>query len=139
MRIAFVGLLSLAASCELAPSPRIGAQVALAPNSSFAAIQKDILEPRCARPNCHGQPRAAPMSLTGDRAFDNLVRAKSRQTDMHLVEPFSPQESYLMLKLRGRAGDAGGRPTQMPLNRSPLSEDELERIASWIAEGALIE
>lgn len=49
------------------------------------------------------------------------------------VVPGDPSASFLIEKLTSEAPRAGQR---MPLNRDPLSAEEIELIRTWIAEGA---
>ena len=55
---------------------------------------------------------------------------------MILVEPFDPANSYLVLKLRGTAGDAGGVASPMPIGDAALDESDIQAIEAWIANGA---
>jgi hypothetical protein len=54
---------------------------------------------------------------------------------MNLVEPGAPDQSYLVLKLRGAAGWVGGIPTSMPTDYA-LDEGDIAAIEAWIANGA---
>jgi hypothetical protein len=52
------------------------------------------------------------------------------------VAPGAPDQSYLLLKLRGQAATVGGAATRMPLGQDPLSEPALELVQRWIERGA---
>ncbi len=119
------------------PEPRVGAPRELSLATDLAALERDVFTPSCARANCHGTPRRAPFSLEAGAVFGAVVDQPSRQVPaLDLVEPGDVEASYLVLKLRGHAGTVGGRDTQMPLNRTPLSEEVVARIETWVAEGA---
>lgn len=128
----------LVTGCGIYPEPTVGDARLLGQNLvTFDAIQADILTPACARPTCHGAPRGAPMSLEEGAAYANLVSVQSRQAPALLrIHPSSPGTSYLVHKIRGTAHEVDGRPTRMPLNRTPLSEDAIRRIEAWIRAGA---
>jgi len=53
------------------------------------------------------------------------------------VEPFEPANSYLVLKLRGTAGEVGGVASPMPIGEAALDESDIQAIEAWIANGAL--
>lgn len=64
-------------------------------------------------------------------AYDNLVNVPSA-CDRDRVEPGDSAASHLYVKLT--APDCGA---QMPLGRSPLSEEDIATIAAWIDAGAM--
>ncbi len=51
---------------------------------------------------------------------------------MDMVEPGSPDQSWLVLRLRGE----GGR-QYMPLGDAQLTDGEIAAVEAWIANGAL--
>jgi hypothetical protein len=59
-----------------------------------------------------------------------MVNVPSTQAVMDLVEPGSPDQSWLMVRLRGEEGYQ-----VMPPN-DPLSAAELAAVEGWIADGA---
>ena len=65
-----------------------------------------------------------------------LVGAKSTQSELMLVEPNDPENSYFYLKLSQKFLDAGGSGLQMPIQQDPLDPTQLETIRSWIEQGA---
>lgn len=67
-------------------------------------------------------------------AWTQLVGVTSTQSPLKLVEPGSPDRSYLYAKLMGTQVTAGGSGLRMPAQ--PLGAEELETIRRWIAEGA---
>ncbi len=90
-----------------------------------------IFESKCA--SCHQDPQWGLNPLT----FESLEGAKSQQTDLYLVRPRDPADSYLMRKLLWDYADiefvhqppkwAGGE---------QLSREELLTVEGWIAGGA---
>jgi len=78
------------------------------------------------------------MSLEDGEAWDNLVDRSASQLPLYdLVQPGSPQGSYLLYKLAGTHNDVGGMGLQMPKGKDPLSDEVQARISLWIAQGAL--
>jgi OmcA/MtrC family decaheme c-type cytochrome len=106
--------------------------------ATFSSIAAGILVPRCASAACHGgNPPAAFPQLDGGAARDAIVGVPSQQVSgMALVEPYDPAASYLLLKVRGEAGTAGGVATPMPIGDAALDPSELAAIEGWIANGA---
>lgn len=75
--------------------------------------------------DCHGgmQP-AGRLNLT---TFAGLLRGG---TSGPIMTPGKPEESLLIKKLKGTAGQ------RMPLRKSPLEDALIQKFATWIAEGA---
>ncbi|NIP27395.1 MAG: hypothetical protein GWN81_21515, partial [Phycisphaerae bacterium] len=93
-------------------------------------IQKRIFTPMCT--HCH-VGAAAPQGLRLDEvnAYGDLVNVPSRQVGSLLrVEPFNPDDSYLVQKIEGTASVGG----QMPLGGPPVAEDDIQLIRQWILE-----
>jgi hypothetical protein len=57
----------------------------------------------------------------------------ARDAGLLRVDAGHPENCFLLIKLEGPPPDQGSR---MPLNDSPLSEAEIQRIRDWIAQGA---
>lgn len=132
---------ALGALAACGPAPRVGPELSAggAPISGFNDIQGRIFTPLCATSACHsGNPPAnAPLSLDPGAAWSQLVGVPSAELpSMNLVEPGDPDRSYLVLKLRGTAGDAGGTATLMPLGGAPLDAEQEAAVEAWIADGA---
>jgi hypothetical protein len=106
--------------------------------STFSSITANILVPRCASGACHGgSPPANFPELDAGAAYRELFQNPSRQASgISLVEPFSPESSYLVLKLRGDAGAVGGIATTMPIGEGALDPSDIAAIEAWIANGA---
>ncbi|GIW41850.1 MAG: hypothetical protein KatS3mg076_2427 [Candidatus Binatia bacterium] len=91
-----------------------------------------IFSRSCALANCHIGDGAAELSLEPFVAFRELVHRPSTQVDAILVLPGSPDESYLLEKIREPEPRVGER---MPIG-GELDELEIEAIRLWIAGGA---
>ena len=87
----------------------------------------------CAISGCHrgGQP-AADLSLAGDFAARIVGVASNQWPDLYLVDPGNPDDSYLLLKMRG---DDEIVLQQMPPGGA-LPAEQVAIIRAWIAAGA---
>jgi hypothetical protein len=106
---------------------------------TFAADIQPIFTARCALSNCHiGSSPAASMNLGEGQAHSNIVNVTSTQVPaLNRVLPGNPEQSYLVLKIEGRAGEVGGVNTQMPLANCCLTSSQISAIREWITAGAL--
>lgn len=102
---------------------------------SFAADIVPLLSERCVSCHLTGQEQGG-LALHPKAAYASLVGARSRQSDLFLVEAGEPARSYLYLKLSNEHLAAGGEGERMPMGGSALEPAELEVIRRWIAEGA---
>jgi hypothetical protein len=107
--------------------------------STYSAIARDILVPRCASAACHGgSPPAYFPQLDAEVAWEEMVGKPSEQASgVMLVKPYAPEESYLLVKSRGDGTSLGGVGTPMPIGDAALTPSELAAIEAWIANGAL--
>lgn len=132
-------IVALLAACG--PDPKVGEPLPRPPPGAarpFSELAATVIVPRCATSGCHSGmfPPAWP-SLDAGVAWAELVGVPSQQAPaLKLVEPFAPGSSYLVLKLRGTAGAAGGIPTPMPIGDAALDEADVAAIEAWIANGA---
>jgi len=69
-------------------------------------------------------------------AWSQMVGIPSSQSSLSRVEPGSPDNSYVYLKLVGTHETVGGIGTQMPLPPMPLDPAQIETIRLWIEQGA---
>jgi CHRD domain len=101
-------------------------------NANFTFIQNNVFTPSCTFSGCHsGASPAAGQNLTAGQAFANIVGVPSTQSpSLNRIEPFDPDNSYLIRKIEGNAGN------RMPLGRDPLSPDIINTLRQWITEGA---
>jgi mono/diheme cytochrome c family protein len=116
------------------PDPAVGGPLALARGGAgtWTGLAQQIFVPRCASTSCHGgSPPANFPEIDQAGGWAALVNVQSQQDVMMLVQPGAPDESYLVVRLRGE----GGRP-YMPLGDAQLSEAEITAVESWITNGA---
>jgi len=136
--VAAIRLAAVVAVCACAPAPDVGdpRPAPLLPDGHFSAIRDEILGPRCATAACHaGDPAPFYPQLDPDVAWERLLEG-SQQSGMNLVEPYDPENSYLVLKLRNTAAAVGGVATPMPIGDAALTEEEIQVIEGWILDGA---
>ena len=100
---------------------------------TFANIQQNVFSAICIE--CHvGANAPQGLRLEPGMAYNNLVGVPSTERPEFLrVRPADPDNSYIIRKLEGGPGIVGG---QMPLNRTPLSQETINAIRVWIARGA---
>ena len=102
-----------------------------------ASFKRDVVplfKSRCVM--CHlpdsGQ---AGLALHPNGGYAKVVGIKSTQSPLLLVEPGSPEKSYLYSKLIGNHTDVGGTGERMPFGDT-LSAEQIEKVRRWIADGA---
>jgi mono/diheme cytochrome c family protein len=101
---------------------------------AFADRVVPVLNQRCVM--CHVEGGAlGELSLYPD-PWTRLVGVASTQSPLKLVEPGSPEKSYLYAKLLGTHDKAGGSGQRMPPQQDSLGAAELETIRQWILKGA---
>ena len=102
---------------------------------SFAAQIQPIFNDNCALAGCHAAGSGAGgLVLAEGQAYGNTVNVpSSEQPSLFRVKPGSPDDSYLVRKIRGDSSISGGR---MPLNRPPLDDSLINLIVTWVSEGA---
>jgi hypothetical protein len=104
---------------------------------TWEARIKLILEFNCG--GCHNQddPQGS-LTLLGDGVYERLLEPSGQLTDMRLIAPGEPEESYLFLKL---IGDDRIEGLQMPYNpltgEGSLTQAEISDIETWIINGAV--
>lgn len=103
------------------------------PVSAFKTIQDTIFTPMCV--SCHaGATAPRGLRLEEGVSYAALVNTPSSEVPALLrVQPGNPDNSYLVHKIEGRAA-VGQR---MPLGAPPLSQDSINLIRQWIADGAV--
>jgi mono/diheme cytochrome c family protein len=67
--------------------------------------------------------------------WTSMVGVPSVQASLVLVEPGSPEQSYLFIKLLGAQHTVGGSGEQMPFPL-PLEAGQIDLIRAWIEQGA---
>lgn len=105
------------------------------PEPTLSSIQENIFDTNCALSGCHaGANPQQGMNLSAGESFGSMVGVPSQERPSLLrVNPGNPDDSYLVHKIEGRSGIVGER---MPLGRSPLSNDQINLIRTWIVNGA---
>jgi Ca2+-binding RTX toxin-like protein len=99
---------------------------------NYVAQIQPIFDNRCI--GCHNV-NSAPhgLILDADNSYSLLVDVASKEVpSLKRVKPGDPDNSYLVQKVEGTAA-VGGR---MPLNREPLTAEQIALIRRWISEGA---
>jgi hypothetical protein len=111
---------------------------------TLASIQVQIFTPRCAVTACHTtEKNAGLLILEAGKSHAELVgvnpaNTTARNAGKKLVDPGSPDNSFLIHKLDGNLlTGASNEGKRMPLNRFPLWPEEIAPIRQWIVDGAL--
>ena len=111
----------------------LSACTAAEPPATFTEVYEDILFQSCGFSSCHGGSAGAPYLSDPQEAYDSLVDAESNAKEgAILVVPGDPDNSYLIQKMEAAPDIVGD---EMPPS-SPLDSEVIERIRSWIADGA---
>jgi hypothetical protein len=101
---------------------------------TLQAIQKNVFTPSCALSFCHGDAMMADLDLREGSSFGELVNVPSVEDPSRFrVEPFNPDDSYLICKLEACSTMIG---QQMPLIGGPLDQPVIDVIRQWITDGA---
>ena len=109
-------------------------------NSSYHDIQKYIFDKSCANSACHAAPtNAGNLNLTYGSSYENLIRKIPQNpaavtAGMKLVDPGSPDNSFLLTKLMGSTVTEQG--ARMPFGSGILHNGKVEAVRAWIATGA---
>ena len=116
------------------PDTRTITVTAASAQPTFTRVQNEIFTPSCAFVGCHGGPSPAQgQNLTAGQAYANIVNVKANESTLDRIEPGSPSQSYMWLKVTGDSSIVGGR---MPLG-GQLNQQELDLLRDWIEAGAL--
>ena len=101
--------------------------------ATFTEVFDEIFSQSCAFSTCHGGSAGAPFLTDSEAAYTSLVGAESTDKEgAILVIPGDPDNSYLVQKMEDDSGIEGDA---MPPS-SPLGTDVIERVRSWIEDGA---
>ena len=104
--------------------------------ATLTQIQEEVFTPSCAFTVCHAVAGAdTTLDLTDGQSHASLVGVESADAPPNvLVIAGDPNGSYLMWKLSAAAGITGD---PMPDGDDDgLDAERLERVRSWIADGA---
>lgn len=102
--------------------------------ANLPSIQANVFDVHCA--TCHfGSIAPENLRLDSlDNSFSLLVNKDAAQdSTLKLVDPFAPDNSYLIRKLEGGPNIAGVR---MPRGAPALSAETIAVVRQWISEGA---
>ncbi|MCG9132625.1 hypothetical protein J5I95_13185 [Candidatus Poribacteria bacterium] len=109
-------------------------------NSAYHDIQEYIFDKSCASSACHAAPaNSAGLSLAYGLSYDALVgvvpqNPAAAAAGMKLVDPESPDNSFLLTKLIGpESADQGSR---MPFGGGMVHAGKIDAIRTWIEAGA---
>jgi len=107
--------------------------------ATFAGDVQPIFTANCAFSGCHGGGSPAQgMNLSAGQAYQSIVGVPSVELpSMDRIEPGQPDQSYLVNKIQGTQASVGGSGQRMPLGMSPLSQDDIDTIRSWVEAGAI--
>ena len=102
---------------------------------TFSSIYKNIFSKKCALYTCHSSAFAeesGELDLMDESSYSSLVNVKSVTfPDILRIKPGDPDNSLLINRLDGTVIVAP------PLERTSVSDDELNIIRTWIKNGAL--
>jgi hypothetical protein len=129
-----VALAAAGALAACTPEPVVGGPLAAARGGAgtWSSLADQIFIPRCASGSCHGgSPPPAFPQIDAAIGSAGMVNVPSQQDVMAIVAPGQPDQSWLVVRLRGE----GGRP-YMPVGDAQLTDAEIAAVESWIANGA---
>lgn len=101
----------------------------LTAEANFSSIQNNVFSRSCAISGCHNGSEAP--NLSAGAAYNNIVNVRSSR-GIDYIEPGSPNNSYLYLKIIG-SNISGSR---MPEGQAPLPAAIADSIKAWIQKGA---
>jgi hypothetical protein len=140
-----MAMLVILAACGGGKDAGGTALVGTTPTTSFARLQKQVLEPSCAFSACHavGNSSGSGLVLAGADVYSKLMgatvsNAVARSDGLRMVAPGKPDSSLLWHKLNAwtaghHAHDYG---SAMPQGGRSLSVEQLDFVRQWIAKGA---
>ena len=111
-----------------------------ADTSTYHEIQHHIFDKSCVNTACHGVlTNAGGLNLSYETSYQNLVGVVPRNpaaaaAGMKLVDPGTPDNSFLLTKLMGLTSPELG--SRMPFAAGKLHDAKIDAIRTWIAEGA---
>ncbi len=133
-RAAALTLLLAATGCRNSESAIAGPSKPPDSTATFTRVQREVLTPSCALSRCHaGASPQVGMMLEAGKAYSSLVGVLSVETSLLRVSPGLPNDSYLVVKLRGDAAILGAR---MPLGSPALPPEKLALVVDWVRRGA---
>jgi hypothetical protein len=119
-----------------------GCQPPATPTVTLSGNVQPIFNASCAVAGCHvGVVPASELNLSAGQTFSQTVNVPSTQSNLDLVKPGNPDQSYLVRKVEGGPNIFGTIMPQgcpgAPLNGAQcLSPDDMAAIRQWISECA---
>ena len=100
--------------------------------STTESLYENIFSKSCAFSSCHGESSAGQLALDQQDTLEAMINTPSSQVpERKLIVPGSPEDSYLMHKLKGENMASG---TELMPPGIPLCESKQSAIADWITE-----
>lgn len=132
---AVLSALLLLSACTTSTTPPAATTVTIQPKLS--SIQTLVFKPTCAAAGCHNaaSPGATTLALDTTDTYAQLVNVKSDDTTggfAKRVVPGDPEKSLLYKALLAKTGVT----FRMPVGGPYLSQDKVDAIKAWIANGA---
>ncbi len=127
-------LLTVAACRNADQGTAVGPSTPPDPTATFTRVQREVFTPSCALSGCHaGSAPQLGMVLEAGKAYRSLVDVVSVETSLLRVFPGLPNDSYLVVKLRGDPAILGSR---MPPGGTTVTSAQLSLVVDWIRRGA---
>jgi hypothetical protein len=101
---------------------------------SFSSQVLPLLNRHCVV--CHMEQGAQGDFSLYPSPYQKLVGVKSAQSPLALIEPGSPEASYVYHKMTGTQLTVKGSGDSMPFERDLLAAAELDLVHQWITQGA---
>jgi len=118
----------------------VAAQGQPADQTSLGQKASEIIKKNCSVSGCHaGRHPTANLNMEPGKFPATVVDVpSSEKPPLKIVDSSDPEKSYLLMKIKGSPGIAGGR---MPLSRSPLPADQISTLGDWVKslQGAVSE
>lgn len=119
------------------PSPTPGSTQTPGTGPTIDAVQNQIFNVYCLTSGCHNAAdNQAMLNLEPGASWSNLVNVEATEAaepGQLLVQPFAPDNSFLITKLV----DPMGQGSRMPQGGPFLSENQINMVREWILGGAL--
>lgn len=129
-------LVGVACTDFTAPAPVTLPDVAIQ-NPSFEDDIQPIFTARCATASCHNlATQQLGLNLQEGYAYDEIVGLTSPTSlGFAYIQPLDADNSWLVRKIRADPAPRFNGP-QMPLGRTPLTDNQIATIVNWVNAGA---
>ena len=107
-------------------------------NPSLANDVQPIFTARCATVSCHNfTTHQVALNLAAGYTYDNTVNKQSVfRPSWKRIVPFKADSSFLIKVLLPDSATQHPEITRMPLGRPPLTDNQIQTIVNWVANGA---